>query len=115
MNRNRIDILDDKAQEGMRKVCRLAREVLDIAAAAVKPGVTTDFIDKIVHNACIERKVGFQKITMCVFLAHRNSHTRLHSITTISPSLYVRRPTRSSVMASLTSGSCLMATYSTST
>jgi len=40
----------------MRKVCRLAREVLDIAAAAAKPGVTTDQIDEIVHNACIERK-----------------------------------------------------------
>lgn len=39
----------------MRKVCRLAREVLDIAAAMVKPGVTTDQIDEAVHNACIER------------------------------------------------------------
>jgi len=42
----------------MRKVCRLAREVLDIAAAMVKPGVTTDQIDEAVHNACIERDVG---------------------------------------------------------
>jgi methionyl aminopeptidase len=42
---------------GMRKVCRLAREVLDIAAAAVKPGVTTDYIDEIVHQACMERDV----------------------------------------------------------
>ena len=41
----------------MRKVCRLAREVLDTAAAAVKPGVTTDQIDEIVHYACIERNV----------------------------------------------------------
>jgi methionyl aminopeptidase len=41
----------------MRKVCRLAREVLDIAAAAAKPGVTTDYIDEIVHKACIERDV----------------------------------------------------------
>lgn len=39
----------------MRKVCRLGREVLDIAAAALKPGVTTDYIDEIVHKACIER------------------------------------------------------------
>ena len=53
--RNKIDILDKKGQEGMRKVCRLAREVLDIAAAAAKPGVTTDYIDDIVHKACIER------------------------------------------------------------
>lgn len=42
----------------MRKVCRLAREVLDITAAAAKPGVTTDYIDEIVHNACVERNVG---------------------------------------------------------
>jgi methionyl aminopeptidase len=42
----------------MRKVCRLAREVLDITAAAMKPGVTTDYLDAICHNACIERDVG---------------------------------------------------------
>lgn len=41
----------------MRKVCKLAREVLDIAAAAAVPGVTTDYIDEIVHKACIERNV----------------------------------------------------------
>lgn len=34
---------------------QLTREVLDIAAAHIKPGVTTDFIDEIVHNATIER------------------------------------------------------------
>lgn len=50
--RNKIDILDKAGQDAMRKVCRLAREVLDIAAAAVKPGVTTDYIDEIVHKAC---------------------------------------------------------------
>lgn len=42
----------------MRKVCRLAREVLDIAAREVKPGVTTDHIDKVVHDACMERDVS---------------------------------------------------------
>lgn len=59
LNRNKVDILDAKGIAGMRKVCRLAREVLDIAAAAVKPGITTDYIDEIVHKACIERNVGF--------------------------------------------------------
>ena len=34
---------------------QLAREVLDIAASHIKPGVTTDFIDEVVHNATIER------------------------------------------------------------
>jgi len=42
----------------MRKVCRLAREVLDIAAAEVRPGVTTDYLDEVVHKACVERNVG---------------------------------------------------------
>ncbi|RCI14975.1 hypothetical protein L249_7075 [Ophiocordyceps polyrhachis-furcata BCC 54312] len=54
-NRNKIDILDAKGQDGMRKSCRLAREVLDIAAAAAQPGVTTDAVDEVVHRACIER------------------------------------------------------------
>jgi methionyl aminopeptidase len=39
----------------MRTVCKLAREVLDIAIASAKVGVTTDEIDKIVHEATIER------------------------------------------------------------
>lgn len=56
--RNKAKILTEKEQAGMRKVCRLAREVLDLAAAALKPGVTTDYIDEVVHNACIERKVS---------------------------------------------------------
>jgi methionyl aminopeptidase len=47
----------------MRTVCRLAREVLDIAAAAAKPGVTTDYIDEIVHNACLERNVRWASST----------------------------------------------------
>ncbi|TVY43825.1 Methionine aminopeptidase [Lachnellula occidentalis] len=53
--RTKIDILDKKQQESMRKVGRLAREVLDIAAAAAVPGVTTDYLDEIVHKACLER------------------------------------------------------------
>jgi methionyl aminopeptidase len=55
--RNQIKILDKKQQAGMRKVCRLAREVLDIAAGVVRPGITTDYIDEIVHKACLEREV----------------------------------------------------------
>lgn len=54
---NKIEQLNAKEQDGMRKVCRLAREVLDIAAAALRPGITTDEIDEIVHKACIERNV----------------------------------------------------------
>lgn len=58
VNRNKIDIHDAKGIAAMRKVCKLAREVLDLAAAAAKPGVTTDFIDELVHKACIEREVS---------------------------------------------------------
>ncbi|KPI90075.1 methionine aminopeptidase putative metallo-peptidase Clan MG Family M24 [Leptomonas seymouri] len=39
----------------IKRVCALSREVLDIACEAVKPGVTTDEIDRIVHEATIER------------------------------------------------------------
>lgn len=35
---------------------KIGREVLDIASAAIRPGVTTDEIDKIVFNACVERE-----------------------------------------------------------
>ena len=58
VGRHNITILNKEQQEGMRKVCRLAREVLDIAAREVKPGVTTDYIDEVVHKACIERNVS---------------------------------------------------------
>ncbi|KAF7117888.1 hypothetical protein CNMCM5793_007219 [Aspergillus hiratsukae] len=55
VGRHNITILNKEQQEGMRKVCRLAREVLDIAAREVRPGVTTDYIDEVVHKACLER------------------------------------------------------------
>uniref|UniRef100_A0A7S0ZCV3 Methionine aminopeptidase n=1 Tax=Timspurckia oligopyrenoides TaxID=708627 RepID=A0A7S0ZCV3_9RHOD len=51
----RIRQLSESEIVAMRKVCRLAREVLDEAASVVKVGVTTDEIDKIVHEACIAR------------------------------------------------------------
>ncbi|XP_051941762.1 methionine aminopeptidase 1 isoform X2 [Hippocampus zosterae] len=50
-----IKILPPDDIEGMRVVCRLAREVLDIAAKMVKPGVTTEEIDHAVHLACNAR------------------------------------------------------------
>lgn len=57
VNRNKFDLLDAEGQEAMRKVCRLGREVLDIIAAEIRPGVTTDYLDEVCHNACIERDV----------------------------------------------------------
>lgn len=40
---------------GMRVACKLGREVLDEAARVCDVGVTTDDIDRAVHEACIER------------------------------------------------------------
>ncbi|XP_007543927.1 methionine aminopeptidase 1 [Poecilia formosa] len=53
---SQIKILSPEDIEGMRVVCKLAREVLDIAALMVKPGVTTEEIDHAVHLACVARK-----------------------------------------------------------
>ncbi|KAG1756816.1 methionine aminopeptidase [Suillus paluster] len=48
-------LLDTGEIEKMRTACRFGREVLDIAAAMVRPGVSTDEIDAVVHQATIER------------------------------------------------------------
>lgn len=48
-----VPIRTAKQIEGIRKACRLGREILDKAHAAVRPGVTTDDIDKVVHGATI--------------------------------------------------------------
>ncbi|KDQ20353.1 hypothetical protein BOTBODRAFT_27776 [Botryobasidium botryosum FD-172 SS1] len=50
-----IRILNTEEQEKMRTVCKLAREVLDLTAAAIRPGITTDELDAIAHAAIIER------------------------------------------------------------
>lgn len=55
LNSTKVNILDAKGQDAMRKVCRLAREVLDIVAAELRPGITTDYLDEVCHQACIER------------------------------------------------------------
>ncbi|XP_077986323.1 methionine aminopeptidase 1-like [Glandiceps talaboti] len=50
-----IKQLSKQEIEGMQTVSRLAREVLDIGARALGIGVTADEIDRVVHEACIER------------------------------------------------------------
>lgn len=50
-----IKILNSKDIESMRVVSKLAREVLDEAAKVTDVGVTTDEIDRVVHEATIER------------------------------------------------------------
>jgi methionyl aminopeptidase len=37
----------------MRKVCRLGRQVLDHVASFIRPGITTDALDKIVHEKAL--------------------------------------------------------------
>jgi methionyl aminopeptidase len=41
--------------ERMRRSCRAAAEVLELGAAAIAPGVTTDEIDAVVHQGYIDR------------------------------------------------------------
>lgn len=41
--------------EKMRVVCRMGREILDAAARAIRPGVTTDELDRIVHEETVKR------------------------------------------------------------
>ncbi|CAJ1961513.1 unnamed protein product [Cylindrotheca closterium] len=48
---NELDI-----EHGLRHACRMGREVLDAAGKALRPGVTTDEIDRVVHEAALERE-----------------------------------------------------------
>jgi methionyl aminopeptidase len=41
----------------LRHANRMGRQVLDIAASALRVGVTTDEIDRVLHDACIERNL----------------------------------------------------------
>ncbi|DBB17288.1 TPA: hypothetical protein ACH3X3_014334 [Trebouxia sp. C0006] len=50
---NTVPIRNAKDIAGIRAACKLARQILDKAHAAVKPGVTTDEIDQVVHEATI--------------------------------------------------------------
>jgi methionyl aminopeptidase len=51
----KIEVLNAAAIEKMRVVCRMGREVLEEGAKIIKPGTTTDEIDRVVHDACMER------------------------------------------------------------
>lgn len=50
---NIVEIKTSEQIERMRETCRIAREVLDAAARVIRPGITTDEIDEVVHNATI--------------------------------------------------------------
>ena len=53
--RKPIAIVKGELLDKMRVACRLGREVLDAGAAAIGVGVTTEEVDRVVHEACIER------------------------------------------------------------
>eukprot|EP00258_Populus_trichocarpa_P023984 XP_024440003.1 methionine aminopeptidase 1A [Populus trichocarpa] len=48
-----VEIKTPEQIERMRETCRIAREVLDAAARIIRPGVTTDEIDRVVHEATV--------------------------------------------------------------
>ncbi|PRQ57553.1 putative methionyl aminopeptidase [Rosa chinensis] len=48
-----VEIKTPDQIERMRETCRIAREVLDAAARVIRPGITTDEIDRVVHDATI--------------------------------------------------------------
>uniref|UniRef100_L7M8Z5 Methionine aminopeptidase n=1 Tax=Rhipicephalus pulchellus TaxID=72859 RepID=L7M8Z5_RHIPC len=50
-----IKVLDEEEIEGVRLASKLAREVLDVALGAAAVGVTTDELDRLVHEASIDR------------------------------------------------------------
>ena len=49
-----VAIRQGEEEAGIREACRIGRLVLDKAHAVIQPGITTDYIDEVVHNACIE-------------------------------------------------------------
>eukprot|EP00913_Durusdinium_trenchii_P022208 g20868.t1 len=52
-----VPVLEGEELETMRMACKLGREVLDIAARFMRPGVTGDEIDRVVYQACVDRKI----------------------------------------------------------
>lgn len=52
-SKNELD--GEDRQHGLRHACRMGREVLDLAGKACRVGVT-DEIDRVVHEACMERE-----------------------------------------------------------
>jgi len=47
-------VLNEKQIKKMRKACRLGREIVDEVHRMIKPGITTDEIDRVVHDFTIE-------------------------------------------------------------
>lgn len=52
---SKISVYNKEQIKRIRKACTLGREVLDAGAAHIKPGITTDELDEIIHNEIIKR------------------------------------------------------------
>ncbi|KAK5583890.1 hypothetical protein RB653_005494 [Dictyostelium firmibasis] len=50
-----VEIHTPESIQNMRVVCKMAKEVLDYAGSLVRTGITTDEIDKLVHQEIINR------------------------------------------------------------
>ena len=66
-----IPVIEGEDLVKMRKVCVYGREVLDLAARALKPGVTGDFLDK------VRRARYFSEFSMKI----RNFSMKIHDFT----------------------------------
>ncbi|CAL8464040.1 g3575 [Coccomyxa elongata] len=53
--------------KGIREACLIGRRILDAAHAAVRPGVTTDEIDRVVHEATIAEGAYPSPLNYCNF------------------------------------------------
>ncbi|CAF0953729.1 unnamed protein product [Adineta ricciae] len=51
-----IVVLTDEQQDILRDTCRIGRIVLDEAARSLRVGMTTEEIDRIVHECCVENE-----------------------------------------------------------
>jgi len=50
-----IHICTKKEIKGIRAACKMGREILDLAHSLVRPGITTDEIDRVIHAAILAR------------------------------------------------------------
>ncbi|KYQ92023.1 methionine aminopeptidase [Tieghemostelium lacteum] len=50
-----IEIHSEQSIQSMRESCKLAKEILEYASTLIKPGLTTDELDKLVHQEIINR------------------------------------------------------------
>jgi methionyl aminopeptidase len=78
---NRIKIHGEEAFAGMRRAGRLAAETLDFITPYVKPGVTTDELDRLCHGFIVDREAipaplnyrGFPR-SICTSINHVVCH-----------------------------------------